>query len=113
MGNHEGIGGRPHATRFRVPFRRPTELHWRKTASPAASHSAPVGHFVEEVSGDSDPNRAMLQAILREGARMFAPMLGYAAGTLIVVVFIVLAVGLLAYFVYQFFIRKGGPDSNI
>jgi hypothetical protein len=44
---------------------------------------------------------------------MFAPMLSYAAGTLIVVVLIVLAVGLLAYFVYQFFIRKGGPDSNI
>jgi hypothetical protein len=40
---------------------------------------------------------------------MFAPMLGYAAGTLIAVVLVVLIVGLLGAFIYQFFIKKGGP----
>jgi hypothetical protein len=43
---------------------------------------------------------------------MFAPMLGYVAGTLIVVLLIVLIVGLLGAFVYQFFIKKGGPDDS-
>ena len=43
---------------------------------------------------------------------MFSPVLGYAAGTLIVVVLIGLIVLLLGAFVYQFFIKKGGPDDS-
>lgn len=43
---------------------------------------------------------------------MFVPMLGYVPGTLIVVLLIVLIVGLLGAFVYQFFIKKGGPDDS-
>jgi hypothetical protein len=43
---------------------------------------------------------------------MFAPILGYAAGTLIAVVLVVLIVGLLGAFIYQFFIKKGGPDDS-
>ena len=38
---------------------------------------------------------------------MFAPMLGLVPGTLILIVFIVLAVGLLGYTAYFFFIKKG------
>jgi hypothetical protein len=48
----------------------------------------------------------------REGARMFVPMLGYVPGTLIAVLLVVLIVGLIGAFVYQFFIRKGGPDDS-
>jgi hypothetical protein len=54
----------------------------------------------------------MLQAASLEGARMFAPMLGYVPGTLIAVVLVVLIVGLLAAFLYQFLIKKGGPDDS-
>jgi hypothetical protein len=43
---------------------------------------------------------------------MFVPMLGYVPGTLIVFLLIVLIVGLLGAFVYQFFIKKGGPDDS-
>ena len=38
---------------------------------------------------------------------MLAPMLGYVAGTLILIILIVLAVGLLGYAAYFFFIKKG------
>lgn len=39
-------------------------------------------------------------------------MLGYVPGTLIAVLLIVLIVGLLGVFVYQFFFKKGGPDDS-
>lgn len=42
---------------------------------------------------------------------MFAPMLGYAAGTLIVVGVCVLVVVLLGYAVYFFFFKKSGFDD--
>jgi hypothetical protein len=62
--------------------------------------------------GDPDPNLSCFRPHLWEGAGMFAPMLGYAAGTLIAVVLVVLIVGLLGAFIYQFFIKKGGPDDS-
>jgi hypothetical protein len=40
---------------------------------------------------------------------MFAPMVGYVPGTIILVLLIGLAVMLLGYFVYDMFIKKGGP----
>jgi hypothetical protein len=38
--------------------------------------------------------------------KMLDPMLGYAAGTLIVLTLVVLGVGLLGYAIYFFFIKK-------
>lgn len=43
---------------------------------------------------------------------MSAPMLGLIPGELIAVLLVVLIVVLLGAFVYQFFIRKGGPDDS-
>jgi hypothetical protein len=48
----------------------------------------------------------MLHPLLHEGIRMLAPMLGYVAGTLIVVGLCVLGVALLGYAAYFFFIKK-------
>jgi uncharacterized membrane protein YukC len=43
---------------------------------------------------------------------MVGPMLGYAAGTRIVVGLCVLVVALLGYAVYFFFIKKGDIDTS-
>jgi len=49
----------------------------------------------------------MLQASSSGGGTMSAPMLGYVPGTLILIILIVMAVGLLGYAAYFFFIKKG------
>lgn len=45
------------------------------------------------------------------GARVLTPMLGYAAGTLIVIGLCVLVLVLLGYCVYFFFFKKGDIDD--
>jgi hypothetical protein len=42
---------------------------------------------------------------------MLTPMLGYAAGTFIVIGLCILVVALLGYCVYFFFFKKGGIDD--
>ena len=53
----------------------------------------------------------MLRPHLLEGARMFAPMVGWVAGTSVVILIVVLIVVLLGYFVYLFFFKKGNIDN--
>ena len=50
--------------------------------------------------------RGMLQMPTSSREEMSDPVLGYAAGTLIVLTLVVLGVGLLEYAVYFFFIKK-------